>query len=116
MEQHTKVIDQAYKAFNARDVDTALSLMHQNVHWPNGWEGGYVQGHNEVRDYWARQWEEINPIVEPIACKQNQSGQIEVDVHQVVKDMQGTVLFNGLVKHVYTFDNGLITNMSIEKP
>ena len=29
----------AYKAFNARNIDAALELMHPEVDWPNGWEG-----------------------------------------------------------------------------
>ncbi|KAM3099871.1 nuclear transport factor 2 family protein [Phormidesmis sp. 146-12] len=45
----------AYQAFNTRDIDTVLSLLHPDVAWANGMEGGYVHGHAEVRDYWNRQ-------------------------------------------------------------
>ncbi len=43
-----------YLAFNARDIDAALELMHPEVDWPNAWEGGRVVGHAAVRDYWSR--------------------------------------------------------------
>jgi ketosteroid isomerase-like protein len=76
------IIEQAYKAFNARDIDTVLSKMHADVLWPNGWEGGYVQGHKEVRDYWTRQWKELNPKVEPVSFKERQDGEIEVQVQK----------------------------------
>ena len=115
-EQYTNIINLAYDAFNARDIDTVLSFMHPDVHWPNGWEGGYVEGHNGVREYWTRQWKEINPNVKPVSFEENEKGQIEVEVHQVAKDMKGNVLFDGTVKHVYTFDKGLIKSMEIEKP
>ena len=113
--RYKDIIDQAYKAFNARDVDTVLSLMDENVHWPNGWEGGYVQGHEEVRDYWVRQWKEINPNVTPVSFKENESGQTEVEVQQVVKDRQGNILFDGRIMHVYTIEDGLIKSMEIKK-
>jgi hypothetical protein len=32
-----------------------LSHMGTDVSWPNGWERGYVSGHEEVRAYWLRQ-------------------------------------------------------------
>jgi len=51
-----KLLEQAYAAFNARDVDAALATMHPDVIWPNGMEGGCIYGHNGVRDYWLRQW------------------------------------------------------------
>lgn len=112
--QHQDLITKAYLAFNARDIDTVLQILHPQVKWPNGWEGGYVKGHEEVRDYWTRQWKELNPNVEPVAFKEKQDGQIEVEVRQLVKDLQGKVLFDGLVKHIYTIENGLIKNMEIE--
>jgi hypothetical protein len=37
-----------------------------------------------------------------------------VDVHQVVKDMEGNVLVDQMVVHVYRIDEGLIGRMDIE--
>ncbi len=34
----------AYDAFNARDINAILTLLHAEVDWPNGWEGGRVYG------------------------------------------------------------------------
>lgn len=42
----------AYSAFNARDLDAAVELMHPAVDWPNAWEGGRVAGREAVREYW----------------------------------------------------------------
>jgi hypothetical protein len=109
------LITKAYSAFNKRDIDTVLSTFHPNVHWANGWEGGYVNGHDEVRNYWTRQWKEIDPNVEPTGFKQRDDGTLEVDVHQVAKDREGNVLFDGQVKHVFSFQDGLIKRMDIEK-
>jgi hypothetical protein len=114
--QDQDLIKKAYAAFNARDIDTVLLVLHPDVHWPNGWEGGYVNGHDEVRNYWTRQWKEVDPTVEPVGFKERPDGQIEVEVHQIAKDLQGNVLFDGEVKHIYSIENGLIKNMEIEKP
>jgi hypothetical protein len=50
-------------AFNARDIDAVLALMHADVGWPNGMEG---HGNAGMREYRTRQWNMINPIVTPI--------------------------------------------------
>ena len=52
----------AYRAFNTRDIDAALELMHPEVDSPNGWEGGRVVGHAAVREYWDRQFAAISSM------------------------------------------------------
>ena len=108
------LIKKAYVAFNERDIDKALSTMQPKVQWSKAWEGGYINGHNEIKQYWRRQWTEINPIVEPIGFNERLNGSLEVKVHQKVKDLEGNSLFDGTVKHVYTFEDGLIKTMDIE--
>ncbi len=61
------IIEQAYAAFNKRDIDGALALMTQDVSWPKASEGGKVIGKAEIRAYWTRQWREFDPHVEPLA-------------------------------------------------
>jgi hypothetical protein len=116
-QKYKHLLEKAYTAFNARDIDAVLSLMDPTVQWPNGWEGGYIQGHQEVRDYWTRQWKELDPMVQPVSIKERADGRIEVEVQQTVKDLQGNVLFDGPVKHIYTFSsNDKVKHMEIEKP
>jgi len=112
---HEELIRKAYSAFNARDIDAALSTMQPAVQWSNGWEGGYIKGHDEIRNYWTRQWKELNPIVEPVGLHERQNGTLEVNVHQIVKDQSGNLVFDGMVRHIYSFEDGLIMTMDIEK-
>ena len=115
MEQkYDDLIKHIYKRFNARDIDSILVHLDKNVHWSNGWEGGYVNGHGELRDYWTRQWKEIDPFVEPLAINLKQDGKVEVEVRQVAMDKSGKLLFDGNVKHIYTFQNELIKGMEID--
>lgn len=113
--QYQELIKKAYAAFNTRDIDDALSAMHPEVQWSKAWEGGYISGHDEIRKYWTRQWKELNPNVEPTGFNERQNGSLEVEVHQNVKDLQGDLVFDGTVKHIYTFKDGLIKSMDIEK-
>jgi hypothetical protein len=112
--KYQALIATAYAAFNARDIDMALSVMHSNVEWPKAFEGGYVTGHKAIREYWTRQWTEINPAVQPIAIQERPDGNLEVTVDQKVKDLQGNALFDGIVKHIYTLEDGLLRRMDIE--
>jgi hypothetical protein len=113
-DQVQDIILKAYTAFNERNIENALSTMQPDVQWSKAWEGGYISGHDEIKQYWTRQWTEINPKVEPVAFAERENGSLEVNVHQNVKDLQGGVLFDGNVKHIYTFQEGLIKTMDIE--
>jgi ketosteroid isomerase-like protein len=104
-----------YAAFNGRDVDTILAAMTPDVDWPNGWEGGRVVGRDQVRDYWERQWAEIDSTAEPTAIRERPDGEVEVSVHVVGRDLAGTVLFDDEVRHVYAFRGELVERMTIEQ-
>ena len=105
-----------YDAFNARDIDMVLSHMTADVDWPNAWEGGRVTGHAAVRDYWVRQWGVIQPTVEPVDITTRADGRVAVDVHQIARDLDGTVLADGRVVHVYLLRDGLVARMDVEEP
>lgn len=104
-----------YAAFNARDIDTVLAGMSDDVDWPNGWEGGRVHGREAVRSYWIRQWAELDPRVEPVTISVCTDGRIAAEVHQLARDHAGEVLWDGLVRHVYELRDGLVARMDIEQ-
>ncbi|MEH1792311.1 nuclear transport factor 2 family protein [Nostoc sp.] len=103
----------AYAAFNARDIDAALVLMTADVAWPKAFKGGFVRGSEEVRAYWTEQWSEINPHVEPVSFYSEEAGRILVDVHQVVRDLDGAVLADEHVGHRFTLEHSLIQAMEV---
>jgi hypothetical protein len=111
--EHEELLRRAYEAFNARNVDAALALMHRDVDWPNGMEGGRVLGRAAVREYWTRQFEVIDSRVEPEGFTTDAEGRVVVDVHQVVRDTAGELLSDGRVEHVYTIRDGLVERMEI---
>jgi hypothetical protein len=107
------MIEQAYSAFNKRDIDGALALMTEDVSWPKASEGGRVVGKDEIRAYWTRQWGEFDGHVEPLAIIEEAEGKIRVRVHQRVKNLQGDLLWDGEVLHVFTLTDGLIAAMHL---
>jgi ketosteroid isomerase-like protein len=109
------LLEQAYATFNARNLDAALALMCVDVVWPNGMEGGVVHGHSGVREYWTRQWKMIDPTVHPLSITEEASGRFDVEVHQVVRDLEGTVLMDRIVHHAYRIRDGLIASMDIRE-
>ena len=109
------LIAQAYSVFNARDVDSALALMTDNVRWPKASEGGHVVGKDEIRSYWTRQWKEFDPHVEPLEIIEQPGGVTKVRVRQLVKSLSGEVLSDSEVWHMYTIVNGLIKRMDLKE-
>lgn len=107
----------AYRAFNARDVEAALELMHPEVDWPNAWEGGRVVGRAAVRDYWNRQFAAISSNLAPLRFTQESDGSVTVDVQQVVRDAHtDELLSDSSVCHCYRLRNGLIVRMDVLAP
>ena len=119
MEQKTLenqgLIKHAYTAFNARDIDSILMVMHPDIKWARAWEGDYATGHGEVKAYWERQWQEVDPIVVPVGFTERADGKLEVEVDQLVKDLDGNILFDGKVTHVYVIKDGMLEQMDIEQ-
>ena len=103
-----------YDAFNKREIEIVLSMMKENVKWANGMEGGFVYGRDNVREYWRKQFETINPQLEATEFGIDETGRNVVTVHQVVKDLNGNLLADKTVTHIFTIENGLIKTFEIE--
>ncbi len=102
-----------YERFNARDMETVLAAMHEDVMWANGMEGGHVRGRDGVRSYWTRQWAMIDPHVAPVAFSTGPDGEVVVEVHQIVRNFQGDVLADQMVGHVFWIEDGLVKRFDI---
>jgi len=110
------LLSRVYRAFNRRDFETVLNMMPADVDWPNALEGTRIHGPDAVREYWKRQLESLEPIVEPQAFTTENDGRIAVAVHQVVRDKTGNLIVDQMVEHVYEIRDGLIASMEIRNP
>lgn len=104
MSNEVDLLKRVYDRFNARDIETVLAAIHEDVVWANGMEGGHVHGRDGVRSYWTRQWAMLDPRVEPVAFAQGPQGEVVVEVHQVVRDLNGNLLADKMVGHVFRIE------------
>lgn len=112
----TEILKAAYAAFNARNIDAALAMMAPDVSWPKAFKGGFAHGREAVRAYWTEQWSEIDPHVEPVSFHREGDGRVLVEVHQVVRDLAGTILADVYVGHRFTLTNGVLQSMEVCSP
>ena len=108
-----ETIARLYAAYNARDTVHVLDALHPAVEWPNLAEGTYMSGKDAVLAYWTRQWTEFDPSVTPITSTRLKGGRIAVQVHQVLRDLDGVVLREQTVTHTFRERDGLLDRMEI---
>jgi hypothetical protein len=112
-DRRREVLMEVYRAFNTRDIDAVLNHMTPDVDWPNGMTGGRKHGRAAVRKYWERQWKEIDPRVDPLQIDFDALRNAHVRVHQLVRSLDGAVLHDKKIEHVYSFDGPFISRMDI---
>ena len=105
-----------YAAFNARDIDAVIAVLHPDVDWPNAWEGGRVRGHAAVRSIGPGSSRRSTRRVEPQSFALTPDGRVVIDVHQVVRDRTGAIIADRPVQHVYHLRDGLIDHMEVREP
>src|ERR1700674_5321475 len=106
MSNEMDLLKRVYDRFNARDMESVLAAMHEDVMWANGVEGGHVHGRDGVRSYWTRQWAMIDPHVDPVGISTSSDGEVVVEVRQIVRDLEGNVLVDQMVGHIFRFETG----------
>jgi len=100
MEDSENFFQDLYKNFNDRNIDLIISNMTDNVKWANGMDGGYVYGHDAVKDYWTRQFAMVSSKVSPLEIEAG-NDIVKIKVHQVVHDLNGNLLADELVYHLF---------------
>ena len=113
MPGEVELLKRIYALFNARDMEAVLAAMSEDVMWANGMEGGHVHGRDGLRNYWTRQWAMIDPRVDPVGFRTGPGDEVIVDVHQVVHDLEGKLLVDQMVVHIFSFEDGLIRRFDI---
>lgn len=108
-----KFLRNLYEAFNRREIETILSMMHSDVKWANGMEGGFIYGRDKVREYWNRQFETIQPQLEPLEFETDENNRSVVTVRQTVRDLEGNLLTEKMVRQIFTFEDNLISVFEI---
>ena len=118
MTRSVETLKLMYERFNAKDIDGVVARLTDDVVWANGMDGGYVRGHDGIRDYWTRQWSLVNPRVDPLRFEEAADGSVRVEVRQTIRDLEGRpVEANGLkdktVGHLFRFADGKVSRFDI---
>jgi SnoaL-like domain len=108
MSSNQQLLQNLYDAFNKREIETIISVMHPDVKWVNGLEGGFVYGRDAVREYWINQFKNIQVQLETLKFETDENNRNVITVHQIVKDLQGNLLADMTVKQIFTIENDLI--------
>ena len=109
MSANQQFLQNLYDAFNKREIETIISLMRPDVKWANGLEGGFVHGRDAVREYWTKQFKDIQPELETSKFETDEKNRNVVTVHQIIKDLEGNVLADMEVRQIFTIEDGLIS-------
>ncbi len=75
-----------------------------------------MHGQAAVREYRIRQWAEIDPHVEPLTIVMRSDDRVAVEVRQIVRTLDGAVISDCHVIHVYEMSGGLVARMDVEEP
>jgi len=113
MTDHAEFLTKLYEQFNSRDMEAVLASLAEDVVWANGMEGGHVHGRDGVRSYWTRQWAMLDPHVEPVGFSPGKDGEVVVEVHQVVRDLEGKLLADQMVGHIFRIEDGMVRRFDI---
>ncbi len=106
------LLNKLYCEFNDRNLEFLLENLTVDADWPKGMTGERAIGHEAIRAYWTNQWTEINSEVTPISYR-IVDGQVIVEVHQLIKSMEGATISDSVVYHSYSFIGGRISRMDI---
>jgi phage pi2 protein 07 len=115
MSSNQQLLQNLYDAFNKREIETIVEVMHPDVKWTNGLEGGFVYGRDAVREYWINQFKNIQVQLETLEFETDEKNRNVVTVHQIVKDLQGNLLADMTVKQIFTIENGGIVLYEIDE-
>ena len=108
-----ELLRDAYRHFNARDIDTLLDLMTDDVEWPDVANGRVLRDKGAIRAYWEGQFAVASPKVEPLDFL-DAGADLVVAVDQRVTDLDGEPLAPPtVVFHRYTFVDDRVRRMVV---
>jgi hypothetical protein len=108
------LIKKAYEAFNSQDIKSAITTFHENIEFQKEFNGNYLKNQNQIIEHWTNGWKEFSVKDKPINIIERTDNKFEVTVHQIVKDKQGKILSDGILKHIFTIQDNLLLRLDIE--
>lgn len=104
-----------YSALNQRLAHDAARYLHPDVEWPTGYGDDYLHGRRDVVQFWERQWQTLDPTLKPERVHIGEDGRLTVSVHETTRDLQGNLLEERDLLHIYRVRAGLYDRMEIHE-
>jgi ketosteroid isomerase-like protein len=108
---HKALLTRLYEAFNRKDIDAVVGLMHPDVSWPNLFGDDRMHGREALRAMWRDQFAKIDPEGAPISMSTLPDGRIAVKVAYVVRTLDGRLFTEEVVTNTYQFLDDQIIGM-----
>lgn len=108
---HRDLLENAYGAYNRRDVDGLLELLTEDVDWPDG--DARLVGRAAVRRYWLHQFTGTRTHDEPVRFVALSPDRTAVHIDQTVRDRDGRLLSRSALRYAFTVRDGLISRLDI---
>lgn len=109
MISNQQFLQNLYEAFNKGEIETIISVMHPDVKWANGVEGGFVHGRDAVREYWTNQYKVIQVQLKTLKFETDENNRNVITVYQVIRDLQGNLLADATIQQIFIIEDGLIS-------
>lgn len=108
------VLEEAYDAFNRRDLARIRSLMHPDVVWPDTLDGvTEFVGVEAVMSQFARVFATIVPNIALIRVVDESADAITVESQYSVESPDGHIWTDSRATLTYHFRDGLLSGMTI---
>jgi ketosteroid isomerase-like protein len=116
MDARKALLVDAYRRFNGRDVDGLLSMMTDDVEWPDVPNQAVLRSKDAIRQYWLGEFAVTDPQMVPTEfVPGGAEDEIVAVVEQEVRDLSGAVLVDRReMRHRYSFRDGLVRRMVVE--
>ncbi|GAA3625719.1 nuclear transport factor 2 family protein [Kineosporia mesophila] len=116
MDARKALLIDAYRCFNGRDVEGLLSMMTDDVEWPDLPGGRVLRGKDEIREYWQGQFAVSDPQAVPTDFEPGATDdEIVAVVEHEVRGLGGEVLADQYeLRHRYWFRDGLVRRMVVQ--
>jgi len=116
MSAASDLIGRLHDALNRRDLDAAMAQIHPQARFKDYLDGGEVEGHAAVREFYQRLFDTIAPDLDLIALKALPDGRIQADIQSSVRARGGQLWSDTRVVAVYQITDGLISSVELQEP
>jgi hypothetical protein len=113
MSAASDLITRLHDALNRRDLDAAMAQIHPRARFRDYLEGGEVEGHVAVRDFYQRLFDTLSPGLDLITLKTLPGGRVRADIQSSVRDRSGHLWSDTRVVAIYTITDGLISSVEL---